>query len=190
MAKIVPLLVHLNPPDVFIKVSLDRFSPYFLEPLHNGIVNVRPGLAYKFVYPFSEEDLNKIAYHFDFDYRDGRDPSAYVKNLGQEINNWWKLWEGESIPSLNMSEMENMIVIADTRRCSVKRFHLLLNEEARIYQMCQDVHSLGAIFMKIQVEYPSLTEDDIKNLLNNLVKNKVMLCENARYLSLAIQTKG
>jgi ribosomal peptide maturation radical SAM protein 1 len=189
MARIVPLLVHLNPPDVFIKVSLDRFSPYFLEPLQNGIMNVRPGMAYKYVYPFSEEDLHKIAYHFDFDYCDGRNPSSYVKNLREEINTWWKLWDGNSIPSLNMTQMSNMIMIADTRPCSVQRFHLLSNEEARIYEMCQDVHSLGVIFTKLQNEYPLLREDDIKNLLNVLVENKVMLCENAKYLSLAIPTK-
>ena len=70
MAELLPLLFHLYPPVGLGKIIMDRFSPYFLEPLQNGLVNVRPTLAYNFVYPIDKYNLNKLAYHFEFDYVD------------------------------------------------------------------------------------------------------------------------
>jgi hypothetical protein len=185
MARIVSLLVHLHPPNVFIKLSLDRFSPYFFEPFRNGIINVRPSMAYSFVYPFNGEDLNKIAYHFDFDYNDGRDPSLYINCLKEEVGRWWELWKGKEVPTLTQIRRENMTMIADTRPCSVDRVHLIGNEEARVYELCETIHSFQAIFMRMQEKYRSLTERNLRNLLAGLV-DEIMLSNNDKYLSLAI----
>jgi hypothetical protein len=186
MSELIPMLVHCRPPDGFGKIVLDRFSPYFLEPLGNGLTNIRPAAAYVFVYPFSDEDLGKIAYHFDFDYSDGRKPSSYVKNVQLEVENWQKLWEREHIPSLSMSINGNLIMINDTRPCSIQKFQMLSNEKARIYEICETIHSFQTILLRIREEFPLITENDLRDLLCDLVNKKLMVCNSEKYLSLAV----
>lgn len=190
MARVAPLLVHLHPPIAFGDITLDRFSPYFMDPLQNGIKNVRPWTGYKFIYPLHEKDLQKIAYRFDFDYCDDRNPASYKTKLKRELFNWQKLWEGNDrrtpYPVLNSTRQGDLIMINDTRPCSVKGCHLLANQEAMIYELCQTVHSIQTIFMKARQEYPLIAEEEIRNVLSDLLDKKLMLCDNDKYLSLAI----
>ncbi len=191
MAGLVKLLVHLHPPSGFGKLILDRFSPYFIDPMQNGIANVRPWIAYRFLYPLNDKDLARIAYHFDFDYSDGRDPRSYTKELELELLNWKSLWvenhNGRSRkPDLNMRIAKDLIMINDTRPCSVQRFHMLANEEAQIFRLCEGIHSFQSILLKIQNDFPRIQEDDVTEILSNLVDKKLMICDNSRYLSLAI----
>ena len=65
-----------QPPAGGGRLRLDRFSPYFDEAEANGLVNVRPSDAYRHVYPFAPAALDRLAYYFDYDYADGRDPGA------------------------------------------------------------------------------------------------------------------
>jgi ribosomal peptide maturation radical SAM protein 1 len=191
MARIVPLIVHLHPPNVFIKVSLDRFSPYFINPTEYGMKNIRPGTPYKFVYPFSELDLRKIAYHFDFDYDDGRDPSSYVERLREEINDWWILWGNKNIPSLNELRINDTTMINDSRPCSVQRFQILSTDEEKVYAICENLHSFNAICLRMQELDGSLNENDVRNVLDRLIARKLMLCDdNNKYLSLAVRVKN
>jgi ribosomal peptide maturation radical SAM protein 1 len=186
MEEIVPLLVHLYPPSGFGKILLDRFSPYFMEPLQNGIVNVRPAVGYHYVYSLPDEHLCKIAYHFDFDYADGRVPSSYVKNFKENILQWKEMWNTERIPVLNMYHAEKLVMINDTRKCAVHDFHILSNETARIYDICDGVRSFQSILVAVKRDYPSLTENDVEESLYDLLDKKLMLCDKNRYLSLAV----
>ena len=90
MADLIPMLVHLQPPSSrgVSRLRLDRFSPYFHNPGGYGIINVRPVQAYQYVFPFSREVLSRMAYYFDFEYEDGRDPEAYSKVLNEAIEKW------------------------------------------------------------------------------------------------------
>lgn len=141
MAKLVPLLVHLPPPRVESKITLDRFSPYFLEPERYGLVNVRPAAAYRYIYPFEEEDLYKIAYHFDFEYRDGRSPEQYVQKLKEAIENRTSLWRRREVPILGVVYSKDRTMVVDTRPCSTKTFQILSKEESQVYQFCDTVQS-------------------------------------------------
>jgi len=194
MTKVVPLLVHLNPPMGYGKITMDRFSPYFMEPSKYGLKNVRPIKAYNYIYPLPEKELQRIAYHFTFDYSDDRDPSTYTNELKQELTNWGKLWQNDSQcsspPLLAMMHQRRQIVIKDTRPCSAKNTHILENEEAEIYELCESVHSIYPILIEIQEKYPLLTEEQLRGKLSDLVDKKIMLCDHDKsYLSLAVPVK-
>lgn len=87
-AQIVPLLTHLRPPGGLHRVRLDRFSPLFAAGEAMGVSNARALDAYRYVYPFSPPDLMALAYYFDFDYADGRDPAGYLGPLEREVRRW------------------------------------------------------------------------------------------------------
>lgn len=51
MSELLPLLCHLQPPSGLWHISLDRFSPYHVNPTAFGIENLRPFSCYQQIYP-------------------------------------------------------------------------------------------------------------------------------------------
>jgi ribosomal peptide maturation radical SAM protein 1 len=200
MATLVPLLTHLHPPKGFGKLILDRFSPYFVDGRKYGIRNVRPWIAYEFLYPLKEEDLKRIAYHFDFDYSDTQDPDLYTKELESELIKWKKMWgldnvddpNGETVtpPSLGVVEGRDFVMIKDTRPCSTQHIHLLASERAHIYRICEIAHNFQAIYIKVQEEFPTITPDRLECLLKELLIKKIVIRDNGNYLSLGISVRS
>jgi ribosomal peptide maturation radical SAM protein 1 len=191
MARILPLLMHFHPPYGFGNIVLDRFSPYFVEPLKYGLLNIRPSAAYKFAYPFSDHDLNKLAYHFEFDYCDGRKPESYTKKLKKQIVKWKDLWNNPQapVPSLNIIYNDRLIMINDSRPCSKRNFYMFSDEEAEIYKICENIHSLQSIMLRIRRDYPSIEEEFVMKSLSNFMKKKLMLHDGDKFLSLAVEIK-
>jgi ribosomal peptide maturation radical SAM protein 1 len=89
MAALIPHLAHLIPPSGCPQIRLDRFSPYFRNPEQSGLTNVREGWAYEWAYPGIEaEALSRLAYFFEFDYEDGRDPRSYAQPCVDAVTDW------------------------------------------------------------------------------------------------------
>jgi ribosomal peptide maturation radical SAM protein 1 len=188
MAKIIPRLTHLHPPSGLSKITLDRFSPYFVDPKQNSIVNVRPWIAYRFLYPTLDDDsLNKIAYHFDFDYLDTRNPATYTKELERNLVTWKDAWEHREIPipHLNMVRTESVLMINDTRPSRTQEFYTLTDVEAQIYELCDTVKNLPTLLLNLRDEYSQINREEVLSNLHSYTKKGLMVSENDRYLSLA-----
>jgi ribosomal peptide maturation radical SAM protein 1 len=192
MSTLIEKLVHLYPPTWFGRIILDRFSPYFVNPVECGIVNVRPISSYRYVYStLTDKELSKIAYHFDFDYIDGRQPSTYIKELRSKLNDWKSLWNTDGsdkkIPSLTFSRLfDEIIIIRDTRPCRTSEFHSLVDEAALIYDTCEILHSFTSIAEKVRSLGPPIDDARIRKLLSEMIEDKIIIQENEAYLSLAL----
>ena len=116
MARLVPLLTHLTPPCSCAQVRLDRFSPFHVRSEAYGFRRLRPARAYFFVFPLDRRDMERLAYFFDFDYEDGRQPAEYLRPLEREIRLWWKAWTavGQK-PTLEARFDEGNVTIVDNR---------------------------------------------------------------------------
>jgi len=189
IADLVPLLVHLPPPQSAGQISLDRFSPYFIEPERYGLVKIRPATVYNYIYPIREEDLYKIAYQFEFEYSDGRSPDLYVQKLEEAVNNWKRLWESKEVPIFNVVYLKDSAVVVDTRPCSIKTFQTLSKEESKVYHRCDTIQSFQSIFLRMQEDDNLFTETHLKDLISDLTKKNLMIEDRGRYLSLAVQVK-
>ncbi|HKG06437.1 MAG TPA: RiPP maturation radical SAM C-methyltransferase, partial [Pedobacter sp.] len=196
MSTLIEKLVHLYPPTWFGTIILDRFSPYFVNPLKYGIINVKPIPSYRHVYSsLADKELSKIAYHFDFDYLDRRDPRSYTKELRSKLNYWKTLWNTDGnndnnnnkIPSLTFSRLfGEIIIIKDTRPCSTTEFHTLVDEAALIHETCESLHSFTSIAEKVRSLHPSIDDARIRKLLSEMIDDKIIIQENEAYLSLAL----
>lgn len=69
-------------------IRLDRFSPNYTEAEQLGIRNVRPDRSYRYVYGLPDDELAELAYYFEHDYADGRDPESYVGELRDAAVQW------------------------------------------------------------------------------------------------------
>ncbi|MGI9517160.1 MAG: RiPP maturation radical SAM C-methyltransferase, partial [Pirellulaceae bacterium] len=87
-ARLVPQVTHLAPPCSCSLVRLDRFSPFHLQADKYGFKRVRPARAYFYVFPLGRRELEKLAYYFDFDYADERDPNEYLSPVIREVQLW------------------------------------------------------------------------------------------------------
>ncbi|SRR5579884_105415 len=192
MAILVEKLVHLYPPTWFGRITLDRFSPYFVNSVEHDITNVRPALPYRYVYPGLDiKELSKISYHFDFDYSDCRYPERYTEKLQSKLRFWQNLWSthgknNSNVPSLTYSWLfDRAIIIRDTRPCRVSEFFTMEDQSAFIYEICSSLHSLGSIIEKARSRYQSIENHEVEMILSKMVGSNLVIQENDSYLSLA-----
>ena len=185
MAEMIPAIVHLQPPTSkgVSLMRLDRFSPYFQEPESYGMVNVRPAQAYQYVYPFSEESLSRLAYYFDFDYADGRQPESYTLMLNEAIERWHALTASGTLFSL---QSNGRLTLYDSRPSARQREMVLEGMEKVVYDYCDAGQTFPNILRHLeQIGEPSEAAD-VQPTLDTLVEARMMLHADDRYLSLAI----
>lgn len=182
MAELIPLLVHLEPPMFCQRIRLDRFSPLFLHSEKGGAVRRRPASAYSYVYPIAHEELENLAYYFDFEYADGRNPAEYTSDLVRGVERWTQQSRNER-PHLDLFRTDQMSIIRDSRACAVKSSHVLTGAAAKIYLVCDAAQSVGSICRKLG---SSVAESEIRVHLDQLMAAKLMVELEEHYLSLAI----
>jgi hypothetical protein len=175
-AEIVPLLTHLVPPLGVAPLRLDRFSPLFNAAAESGLKNLRPGRAYGLIYPFARSDLSDLAYYFEFDYADGRDPHSYIVDLRREVDQWREAAPHSDLISLGVGDD---LVIWDTRPVARQREYRLRGLRRTLYQRCDTAHSLSDLS---DIDAP----EQILQALAELVDARLMLLDEGRYLSLAV----
>ena len=180
MADFVGSLHHLQPPEACGPVRLDRFSPMFVQAKSFGLVNVRPYPAYELVYGLPREELVRLAYFFDFDFDDGRDPYEYTRALREAVALWRESFEGFG---LVYADDGTDLGIFDYR---VGRRRRLLSGPAReIYLYCEENRPKERI-LRLAVEL-GWAEDEAELLLEDLVAERLMATADGRYLGLAVR---
>lgn len=186
MAQIIPLLTHLQPPTSVDVISLDRFSPLFDRSSELGLTNVRPLPAYYYVYPLGRKDLMNFAYHFDFDYDDGRNPDDYLKEFRIEAWHWQEshLREEVSHPKLDaVYDSYGELLIEDTREIAVAHSHRYKGLAAHIYLKCDSARNLQSLVGDVGGQ---IVPEVIAQTLTEFLAAKLMIENKGNYLSLAV----
>ena len=184
MAELVPKLVHLPPPAACSPFRLDRFSPFYTRGSQLGISRMRPAAAYYYVFPFGKRDLEGLAYYFDFDFNDGRNPHSYTNGLGAQVQSWCaqQTLAPSSRAQLDARCVDGEILITDTRPCAIAAEHHLQGLDAQLYLRCDSAQTLAGL----QQRTLSAPADDVAAHLQQLVARNLMVEIRGRYLSLAV----
>jgi ribosomal peptide maturation radical SAM protein 1 len=109
-------LVHLEPPTSVGPISYHRFSPYQMDPESYGL-ELRPSPSYKILYPFSENEVSRIAYRFE---RVDTPSFAYAYPVQKRVMAW-RLDYGRRVSAprveyaLSWASVEKDILIRDRR---------------------------------------------------------------------------
>jgi ribosomal peptide maturation radical SAM protein 1 len=185
MALLVPLLTHLPPPTGCSPIRLDRFSPLFTRAAEVGLREVRPNPAYYYVFPLGRRALSRLAYFFDFEYPDGRDPDSYIRSLGAAAQTWIATHAqgSQDTPRLDATwTAPGAWRVVDTRACATKHEHRLTGSAARIYTACDRAQARSALRRK----FVDMTADEFDAAIEAMVEDKLLLCRNGWLLSLAV----
>lgn len=189
----IPKISHFNPPGSIVKITLDRFSPYFNAPEKYGLKNVKANILYEYIYPDKRINLDDIAYTFEYEYEDsGRGIELYEKMLADMVMKWAKVFY------TNRSKCEytvagNDMEITDSRpgilrdRMENIRKYVFSGAKKDIYAYCNEIKKFDDILEHVNKGLEvKLGQDDLKKLLDGFIKDQLMLEEDSRYLSLAV----
>ena len=167
-----------------IVLNLDRFSPYFKAPEQYGLNPVYPAKPYRYVYPFSEDSLKRLAYFYDSDFFMGKGDSAAFKTLKGVVARWGKAYSRSHLLSI---PRQNSLIILDTRPCARRFLHRLTGLPRKVYECCDKATALNGIVESVG---PNVSAEEVASVLHSLIDDKLMLGVNGRYLSLAIPQAG
>jgi len=180
MAEFVPLLVHLPPPLFAFRFRMDRFSPLHTRAQEMGLGGVRPMEAYSYVYPLAADALRNLAYFFEFDYQDGRRPGEYARPLIERVEEWISVAATDP-PRLDAYGTADLLVIEDTRPCSVRSRQILTGLAARAYRECDVATKPAALARRLEAD-PA----ELQLVLDRFLEEKLMLEMDGQMLSLAV----
>jgi hypothetical protein len=184
MAELLPTLVHLTPPYAVAPIRLDRFSPNFEQAEARGFTNVRAADPYRYVYPLAPCDLDRLAYCFDFDYADGRDPHAYTRALRQAGQVWR---EARGKTRLELRLYPDRLEIEDTRPVAVERLTVLEGPQRLAYLALDAGATVRGVQAALRqaVGTHAIEEDAIQRWLGQWLDARLVMREGALYLGLA-----
>jgi len=120
---LLPLLGHLQPPDSFSEISIDRFSPYFTQPQRYGVSGLCPWPAYADILP-PDVAPEAVAIFFDADYPSAaRDHPALIGDIAALVAAWRDSWQAPNVPPvLHVSPLsDEQFLLLDTRGVSGKQ---------------------------------------------------------------------
>ena len=169
------------------RVRLDRFSPYFGNPERWGMSTPRPNRAFRHVYPFPEDSLARMAYYFEYDYADGRNPMDYVAPVLEAFQTWRDL-QG-TVTLRYWDRPDGVLILNDTRPCAAAFQRRLTGWARQVYLDCDTGRTLEKI-VEMAEEVPDTFAPDaatIKQMLDEWIAARIMVLLDNRYLSLALR---
>jgi ribosomal peptide maturation radical SAM protein 1 len=176
------VMSHLDPPTGCGPIRLDRFSPNYDHAAELGFKNVRAMDWYRFVYPFSPRELNRVAYYFDFDYVKSIDDGGHLPDLHAAVSHWKRRTD-----RLYAVQDGNDAIICDSRLGAV-RSHVRLNGLERLVFEAADAITTPNRLLQVAQQYGSVEEDQIADILELLVDHRFVAEEQGRYLALPVLT--
>jgi ribosomal peptide maturation radical SAM protein 1 len=182
MAKFVPQITHLEPPEYGGPIGLQRYSPNYDFADRFGFVNVAPQPAYRFLYPFDDDTIKKLAQRFVFEYREPHDVGSYTDALLREVTMWQQQYEHSD---LFFADVDSRLMVWDFRPGATKALTVLSGFERQLYLACDSCRTQDEL-LHLAAETRSCSAETIADLLTPLVERGLMIRDGDSYLSLAI----
>ena len=187
MLRMTPALRFLPPPQVCQTLSVDRYSPFFEDPVGHGFGALKPLAPYSHLYPMPEEDLLDVAYAFEYKCAPGVDLPPVAARLEAEMRAWRK---ESGLGELRCARgADGSRALVDARPGGPRRTRRLDLLGQTIYAACEDICSRRDLDARIAAaldEASGAARARVDGLLADLVAERLMVTQGDRYLSLAL----
>jgi ribosomal peptide maturation radical SAM protein 1 len=185
MERLIPLLVHLPPPQSFRYVSVVRGSPLFDRVSSEQAAAPAGPTAYTHVFPFRGDALANLAGQFP------RDPAAldrlarYTRGAREAVWAWQRVH-----PSSDLLVVDDgaAALVVDRRPGARRRINVLRGLEQWLHQACGDGRSLERLCQEAPAAgFPAASRGAIEAGLTSLNARGLVFGERGRWLSLALR---
>jgi ribosomal peptide maturation radical SAM protein 1 len=187
-SSVVRLIPHLQPPSTCGSIQIEKCGNYFdgSDPMYQ---NIRPLEGYSWVFP-ADIDIPKVAVYFDCDRNFDTDPNYRMafEDLQLNVETWKHLWQESVLPSLIYERAAEWIQIHDRRDPKCAKTLWLEGPRAAAYHFCSDTaQSVRSATSYVRnVIDPSVGDDDVCKMLEEMTADGLMVAENGCFLSLAL----
>lgn len=178
-----PLLSHLCPPASVHPILVARFSEYFNHPEKYGL-HLQPQDHYGMTYPFSEEDIRRIAYYFVDGNADSERIEYWIEKLIVPVNEWRNRWynvDGKGEARLCLLDDTSKPMIYDSRSGNAVEYEL--NDLA---MSVLEYFNKPARRIDAENRFEEQDNSDINNEIDFLLERGLLFEENGRFMSLVI----
>jgi ribosomal peptide maturation radical SAM protein 1 len=184
---LLPAISFLRPPCAMGPIRLDRFSPYHKSAAEFGLTKLRSLTTYRYLYPFHEETLKRIAYYFDFDYEPDHDPTGYAAEVIAYVEEWKARPPAGGLCSIGRAD--GSLALLDTRPDATVPELILSGLDQAVYEFCDQLQPTASILKHLREAFPGVefTDQQVLDFLESLVANQLMVTDGVNYLSLAIR---
>jgi ribosomal peptide maturation radical SAM protein 1 len=179
-ARIMPKLRHLPPPSGCGRVLADRFSPYFQRPESFG-VRLEPAAAYRFIHPFDEDGVRKLAYHFHMHSPALNRVEDTVAPMEVERRRWS---EHHAESALSCEDAGEALIVTDARWGWERAVHELDGAEAALLRLCWRITPWHRIASDLA---PRFGEPALRAATDLLLRLGLLLQENDLFLALPLR---
>lgn len=183
MASLVSRLTHLPAPRGFGSIRLDRFSPNFTNAERLGFANVRPFEPYRHVFAAPDAVLANLAYFFEFDYPDGRDPETYARPLARALGRWQRQHRDSDLCYL---DVDGLLIVWDFRPGARRALIILRGLDRELHGACDEITDFSSL-AALASDQHAAGEADVRQRLDRLVADGLVLEDHGRYLALAVK---
>ena len=184
IAKMAALLVHLQPPISCGQIRLDRFSPFHTRSEQFGFRHVRPARGYFYVFPLGRREMSRLAYFFDFDYGDNRDPQGYMKPISDVVRRWWASRTAATPAKLDAwFSGDDCVRISDSRDPAAAHDRELNGLPAKLLFSCDAATTIDTLARRSDLAAPAA---EIEATLKQLCDDRLMIEDEKQYLSLPV----
>jgi hypothetical protein len=179
-ARIMPKLRHLPPPSGCGRVLADRFSPYFQQPESFG-VRLEPAAAYRFIHPFDEDSVRRLAYHFHMH------SSALdrIEDTVAPMDAERRLWsEHHADSALSCEDAGETMIVTEARWGWERAVHELDGAEAALLRLCWRITPRHRIAAELA---PRFSDPSLRAAIARLLHLGLLLQEDDLFLALPLR---
>lgn len=182
MIRLLPRLFHMDAPQNCCRVRADRHSPYFMRPEKYGVRLIEEP-AYKLVYPLQSDQVSRIAYYFDMEFRESPRILEYESDLQNAVAEW--SGTGASQAVLNLGADGEGAYLVDTRPYTSQTWARLSSQELELILACDAITGLGRL-KGLPIWSGGSDASRTGDLLVQMVERGWLLQEDQKFVSLAI----
>ncbi len=181
-AKLIPQLVHLEPPAGATRIWMERFSPIFFDRRTFPARYVTPEKSYSYIFP-TDTRLDELAYFFEYELENTLPESAHASTV-DAVAAWGKAWKGETRPTLTFWMARDYVQIEDLRNPDAPGVYNFTGPLAALYAAASDQpRTAAALRTAAGLQEP---EDEIEEACDQFCSRGLMMRDGERFLSLAI----
>jgi hypothetical protein len=141
------------------------------------------------VYPFPNDVLARMAYYYEFNHADGRNPLDYAAPVLEAVETWREL--APNVTLRYTDRPEGVLILHDTRPEAAMFQRRLSGIERAVYLFCDTGRSLQEIveFAARSSGSQSMDESFPRGMLDEWVDARITAHLDNRYLSLALRVQ-